>query len=76
MSTPPRARPRVLVPTGAAARELGVRPETLYRWRLYGYVKPAARTVLTRRRGVGKSWLWDVEDLLRQIAALPPGTIR
>jgi predicted site-specific integrase-resolvase len=56
-----------LVPTGDAAKALGISRGTLVRWWQAGDVTPALVTVGGQAR-------WDVEDLRRQLKALrlPP----
>ena len=56
------ADPRLL-PTGEAARAVGVSPRTLQRWVREGLVKPTQLTAGGHHR-------WDVEDLRAQIRAL------
>jgi predicted site-specific integrase-resolvase len=50
----------VLVPTGVAAREIGVARGTLTRWWRAGYVKPALVTAGGHAR-------WDVDKLRRDL---------
>ncbi|GLW91761.1 MerR family transcriptional regulator [Actinokineospora globicatena] len=52
-----------LVPTGPAAKEVGVVPTTLARWWREGLVKPAAVTAGGHAR-------WDVDQLKRDLRAL------
>jgi len=52
-----------LVPTGDAARAIGVGRSTLARWMAEGLVKPALVTPGGHAR-------WDVDDLRRQLAEL------
>jgi DNA-binding transcriptional MerR regulator len=54
--------PRRLVPTGVAAREIGVDRGTLVRWWQRGLVEPAMVTPGGHAR-------WDVDELLRQLRA-------
>lgn len=57
--------PPKYVPTGVAAREIGVSRQTLARWRSEKLVTPAIVTAGSHAR-------WDVEDLKRQLAERPP----
>lgn len=52
-----------LVPTGDAAKAIGVGRSTLARWMAEGLVKPALVTPGGHAR-------WDVDDLKRQLDAL------
>ena len=52
-----------LVPTGAAARALGIDRSTLTRWAAAGLAKPAVRTA-------GGHMRWDIEALRSQLEAL------
>lgn len=54
------------VTTGEAARALGVGLSTLQRWAHEGLVIPAFRTP-------GGHFRWDVDDLRRQLRAMPTG---
>lgn len=56
--------PPKYVPTGEAAREIGVGRATLARWWSEGLVKPVLVTAGGHAR-------WDVDDLKRQLAELP-----
>jgi 8-oxo-dGTP pyrophosphatase MutT (NUDIX family) len=58
-------RPRDLVPTGEAARFLGVDPTTLTRWAHAGQVRPARRTA-------GGHFRWNLDDLASQLEETPP----
>jgi DNA-binding transcriptional MerR regulator len=49
-----------LVPTGVAAREIGVDVRTLQRWAAEGLVKPALVTP-------GGHLRWDLDDLKAQL---------
>jgi hypothetical protein len=51
-----------LVPTGAAAKALGVDPATLYRWWQQGSVEPATVTLGGHAR-------WDLDELRAQLKA-------
>lgn len=55
-----------LVPTGVAARAIGVGRGTLVRWWQQGLVEPATVTAGGHAR-------WDVEQLRDQLAALRRG---
>jgi DNA-binding transcriptional MerR regulator len=52
-----------LVPTGVAARELGIHPTTLTRWAKSGMVTPASVTV-------GGHLRWDLEQLKAELREL------
>ncbi|MFL6127241.1 MerR family transcriptional regulator [Actinophytocola sp.] len=56
--------PPKYVPTGEAAREIGVGRATLARWWSEGLVTPALITAGGHAR-------WDVEDLKRQLSERP-----
>jgi hypothetical protein len=59
---------RPTVPTGDAARAVGVSRATLSRWKREGKVTPASTTA-------GKHLRWDIEDLraqLRRLSDPPP----
>jgi DNA-binding transcriptional MerR regulator len=61
------AEPRLL-PSGDAARAVGVSPRTLQRWVREGLIKPTERTA-------GGQYRWLVDDLREQIRALnQPGS--
>ncbi|HEY2205125.1 MAG TPA: MerR family DNA-binding transcriptional regulator [Pseudonocardia sp.] len=49
-----------LVPTGDAARAVGISPRTLARWARENLVQPALATA-------GGHLRWDVDDLHRQL---------
>ena len=51
---------RDLVPTGVAAKAIGVDRGTLVRWQRAGLVTPALVTPGGHAR-------WDIEDLMRQL---------
>jgi len=53
------------VPTGVAAREIGVDRSTLVRWWQDGIVQPEIVTA-------GGHGRWDVDDLKRQLRERPP----
>ncbi len=55
--------PPPLVPTGVAARELGVAVRTLQHWVSQGLVTPDVTTA-------GGHFRWDVENLRAQLRAL------
>lgn len=57
--------PSNLVPTGVAARQIGVARSTLVRWWTAGEVQPALITAGGHAR-------WDVEDLMRQLRSKRP----
>jgi DNA-binding transcriptional MerR regulator len=57
--------PSKLVPTGDAAKEIGVARTTLARWWQHGLVEPALVTAGGHAR-------WDVDDLKRQLRERPP----
>lgn len=59
VSTP---QPQALIPTGAAARALGVNASTLLRWAASGAVTPAKKTI-------GGHLRWNLDDLQRQVDA-------
>lgn len=61
--TNPRAP--TYVTTTPAAEAIGVHPATLWRYYREGLVSPARVTV-------GGQTRWDIDDLRRQIAAMPP----
>jgi len=52
-----------LVPTYAAAKELGIAPRTLQRWATRGLIKPDAVTL-------GGHYRWDVDRLRRELREL------
>jgi hypothetical protein len=54
------AVPEALVPTGVAAKAIGVDRSTLHGWWQQGKVKPKAVTPGGHAR-------WDVSDLIRQL---------
>lgn len=56
--------PSRLVPTGVAAKEIGVDRSTLVRWWQDGIVEPEIVTA-------GGHGRWDVEDLKRQLRERP-----
>jgi DNA-binding transcriptional MerR regulator len=56
--------PPKYLPTGEAAREIGVGRATLARWWSEGLVTPVLVTAGGHAR-------WDVDDLKRQLAARP-----
>jgi DNA-binding transcriptional MerR regulator len=56
--------PSELVPTGVAARAVGVHLRTLQRWVKEGLIEPDVVTP-------GGHMRWDVQRLLRQIQDLP-----
>lgn len=55
-----------LMHTEAAARAIGVSPNTLRRWAARGIVTPASRTPVSNYA------LWDLDQLRRQVAAYSP----
>ena len=67
MSDSPTARR--LVPTGAAARELGIDRSTLTRWAAAGLAVPAVRTA-------GGHMRWDIDDLREQLQRITSGSLR
>lgn len=52
-----------LLPTGDAAREIGIARRTLAAWAADGTVQPALRTAGGHAR-------WDIDDLRAQLASL------
>ncbi len=52
-----------LIPTGPAARAVGIDRSTLTRWAAAGLVKPVVKTA-------GGHMRWDVEQLRRQLEDL------
>lgn len=57
--------PSELLPTGEAAKRLGIHRGTLVRWREKGLVTPAYVTPGGHAR-------WDLDDLLKQLRDNPP----
>ncbi len=57
-------RPDGLIPTGEAAKALGVSRKSLARWAQQGRVTPAWITP-------GGQYRWDLDDLKRQVRQMP-----